>query len=271
MNMGGQRGTFNPHGPIEQDRRLASVLQRDETVTSAGAGALLLPMRRPERGKVYITSLRLAVVPDDPRVTKVWSEAWQRIELVRVKKGFVGATAYVTVDAGELGVDSTKAMVADIERAWVHMRSNSPTVERRPPNFLPSVEVRCGGCGQQIRPGVARCRMCLREISWPQPLDLLSQAVEDPEVLLPETFSDGQSTQRDAVFSGLATLTAAAKCSGEYPFVGQVANLLDHIRGRIAAPPEAFGSLPLMQGAGDPASNAKFWDLCCQVPGRLAK
>ena len=269
--MAGQRGFFDPHGPIEQDRRLAKVLQANETVTSAGAGAILVPMMKPQRGKVYITSVRLAVVPDDPRFTPVWSELWQDIASVRVKKGFMGSTAFVTSLTGELGVDSTKAMVADIERAWAHMHATPRPKDSTFVDYLPSVDVRCGGCGSQVRPGSPRCGMCLRNVKWRDPIDTLSEAIVTPDAFMPEHFPDGTSTQRSAIVPGLATLVATAECLGEFDFTSRATSLIDHIKERQSAPADTFGDLPIMRGAGDQESNEKFWAMCCKLPERLSR
>lgn len=269
--MAGQRGIFDPRGPIEQDRRLASALQSNETVTSAGAGALLVPMMRPQRGKVYITSVRLAVVPDDPRFTPVWSELWQDIHSVRTKKGFMGATAFVTGLTSELGVDSTKTMVADIERAWAHMHATSPPTESAGAVFLPSVDVRCAGCNSQVRPGSPRCAMCLRRLMWRSPIDVLSHAITDPDSFLPAVYPDGSDTQRGAIVPGLATLIAAAECLEEYEFTDRAGLLVEHIKMRTPAPPETFGALPALRGAGDQDSNDNFWAMCCKLPERLSR
>lgn len=269
--MAGQRGFFDPQGPIEQDRRLAKVLQAKEIVTSAGSGAILVPMMKPQRGKVFITSVRLAVVPDDPRFAPVWSELWQDIASVRIKKGFMGSTAFVTSPAGELGVDSTKAMVADIERAWAHMHATPRPEDTAFADYLPSVDVRCGGCGSQVRPGAPRCGMCLRNVKWLAPIDTLSEAIVAPDAFMPEWFPDGTSTQRSAIVPGLATLVATAYCLGEFDFTSRATSLVNHITERQAAPADTFGDLPIMRGSGDQVSNEKFWSMCCKLPERLGR
>ena len=269
--MAGQRGMFDPHGSVENDRRLASVLQESETVTSAGAGAILAPMGKPQKGKVYITSVRLAFVPDDPRFTPVWSELWQDIEVVRVKKGFMGSTAFVTGLTGELGIDSTKTMATDIEQAWAHMHATPRSKESAFAEYLPSVDIRCSGCGSQVRPASPRCGMCLRNIIWRAPLDVLSEALMNPDDFLPDAFPDGSSTQRNAIVPGLATLIATGECLEEYDFVSQATSLVNHIKERQPAAADTFGDLPIMRGAGDQESNGKFWDMCCRLPERLSR
>lgn len=268
--MGAQRGGFETSGSIPQDRVLSSFLQTGESVTSAGAGALLIPSMRPERGKVYVTTLRLAVVLDDSRLTPMWSKLWHEIDHIRVKKGFMGATAFVSTNDSEMGVDSTKAIIGDVERAWHHMRSNQPRLEASSPNFLPTVDIRCGKCGAEIRAGSARCPMCLRLINWPPVLEDLSRAITNPELLLPSQFPDGSSTQREVMFAGLSTLVAAAYCLHLTEFIDQTAMLLSAIKHRRATPASSFGHLPPMRGTGDPSSNEKFWQIACGIPSRLA-
>lgn len=268
--MGAQRGGYNSGGPVVHDRLLAKYLQSGEQVTSAGAGALLVPMYPPERGKVFITTMRLAVVLDDPRLTPIWATPWNQIDEVRVKKGFMGATAFVTMGDAELGVDSTKSMIGDLERAWHHMRANPPKFEACVPRFLPSVDVRCGSCESQIRPGAVRCRMCMRVVTWPRVLDELSRAQEHPDTLMPSTYSDGSSTQCPAIAAGLSTLVAAAYCLNESAFIDQVGNLVRAIREKRPQTAESFGDLPSLPGAGDQESNVKFWKLACGTPSRLA-
>lgn len=113
--MGTQRGSFDPnqgkHDPI-----LARNLNPGESVTAAGFGALMVPMMSPMKGKVYVTTKRVAVVLDTGRM---WHAAWDDIRDVQVKKGFLASTAFVTTSGGEQwGVDSTKSIVRDVEAAW---------------------------------------------------------------------------------------------------------------------------------------------------------
>lgn len=247
---------------------MAQVLQTSEVVTSSGFGALLVPFSRgPWKGKVYVTTLRLAVVPDDPRLTPIWSTLWSDLTQVRIKKGLLGATAFVTVgEAAEIGVDSTKAIVGDVHRAWLHLRAVAPQLEWGRVAFLPTVETRCAACSAQVPPGERRCGMCLRLLSWPPPLDSLAA----PEVL-PESFPDGTPTQRDAVAHGLAVYVTAAICTGDQEFVATASRLVAAIVGREPANPQSFGPLPRLRGlTGEQSDNEKFWQMVCRYPQRLA-
>lgn len=239
-------------------------------MTSSGAGALLVPSMRPERGKVYVTTLRIAVVLDDSKLTPMWTRLWNEINHLRVKKGLMGATAFVSTNDSEMGVDSTKAIIGDVERAWLHMRSSKPQLESSSPQFLPTVDIRCGQCGTQVRAGARRCSMCLRLLAWPRVLDELSAAMANPALLLPSEFPDGRSTQREVMFAGLATLVAAAYCLNVTEFIDRVEQLLSAIKLRRATPASAFGHLPPMHGTGDPESNEKFWQIACGIPSRLS-
>lgn len=268
--MATQRGSFDPRFG-GHDARLAQVLQSTESVTSSSFGALLAPSGRGlSKAKIYVTTLRLAAVPDDPRMLSVWSEPWAAIAGVRIKKSLVAATAFILVDGNERGVDTTKAMAGDIERAWVHMRHQRPMLESCRPEFLPSVDVRCSGCGSQIPPARARCRVCLRKVAWPEPLATLSEAIEQPGTLIPARFPDGEDTQRPRFLSGLAALTVGAICLDETDFVTQVSKLLSDITSKSATPPEAFGTLPNMRGVGQRDANERFWQLAVRIPQRLA-
>lgn len=114
--MGRQRGSFQP-GQGKHDPILARNLDAGESVKSAGFGALLVPMARPMTGKVYVTTSRLAVVLDSGRM---WNAYWSDIVNVEVKKSLLAATALVTTSGGEQwGVDSTKSIVGDINKAWL--------------------------------------------------------------------------------------------------------------------------------------------------------
>ncbi len=267
--MATKRATFDPSFG-GHDARLATVLQPGEVVTSSSFGALLLPFSRPIKAKVYVTSFRLAAVPDDVSVTSVWSQPWNQIDGVRVKKSLVSATAFIAVDGSELGVDSTKAMAGDIERAWLHLRSVSTAVETCGVEFLPSVDVRCAGCGSQVSPASPRCGKCLRTLSWPAPLSALSAEVDRPGTLLPDQFPNGDSTQRDAVVHGLAVLVVGAACTGQTEFLANSKRLVEAIRDRQVLPPESFGDLPMLRGVGEQDSNEKFWRMVCRYPERLA-
>jgi len=99
---------------------MARLLEPGEVVTSCGFGALLVPMMRPIKGKVYVTTTRIAVVLDEGRT---WNAMWTDITNIRTKKGLLGSTAHIETSGGEQwAVDSTKSMVGDIERAWPHSR-----------------------------------------------------------------------------------------------------------------------------------------------------
>jgi len=245
-------------------------MQSNETVTSAGAGALLLPSRRPERGKIFITTIRLAIVLDDQRVMPMWSSIWSEIESVRLKKSLISATAFIGSPDFEIGIDSTKAIASDIERAWLHMRANMVNLESCAPEFLPSVDVRCSACNSQISPGASLCRMCKRMVAWPAVLDVLSRAQKDPDFVMPAKYADGTSTQRDVVIQGLSTIVVGAYCHQLEEFIDRAGFLIESIQGRSGAPSSSFGSLPSMSGVGDHMSNSRFWDLMCGIPSRLA-
>ncbi len=229
-----------------------------------------MPSMRPERGKIYITTLRLAIVFDDQRITPMWSKLWSEIENVKIKKSLIAATAFLGSSDFEVGIDSTKAIASDIERAWLHMRSTQSVLESCSPHFLPSVDVRCSACNSQISPGASLCRMCKRSVSWPKVLDVLSRAQKDPDVLMPATYADGKSTQRDAVIQGLSTIIVAAYCHQSNAFIDQAGLLIDNIQRRTGAQATSFGSLPPLTGVGDQESNAKFWTMMCGIPSRFA-
>jgi len=268
--MATQRGSFDPRFG-GHDARLAQFLQPNESVTSSSFGALLAAFGRgPAKAKIYITTLRLAAVPDDPGLILAWSEPWNAISGVRVKKSLVAATAFIRVEGSEIGVDTTKAMAGDIERAWMHMRDQTPSLESCRPEFLANVDVRCSACGSQIPPARSRCRFCLRVVIWPEPLAALSKAIEQPGTLVPSRFPNGDDTQRQSVLSGLAVLTVGAICLGETNFVTRVSKLVDDIRNGLATPPDAYGALPNLRGVGLSVSNERFWNMVTRIPQRLA-
>ena len=268
--MGVQRGSFQPDTHGTHDKAIQQVLQGHEVVTSSGFGALLPPTMRPLKGKIYVTTLRLAFVPDERSVTPVWCEPWNGLSQVRVKKGMMGATAFVTVNGFELGVDSTKSIAGDIERAWLHLRNVPLHMETAQPTFLPSIDVVCSGCGSQLRPGSASCGRCLRNARWPAPLDVLGRAGENPSALLPATFPDGSDTQREVIISGLSTFAVSANCTGEMTFIKQIALLVDAMKRRDPLPPNTFGEMPPLRGIGDIDTNRRFWDLARNTPRRLS-
>lgn len=267
--MGVQRGSFQSGATSAHDAIFQRALQGSEVVTSAGFGALLMPMMRPMKGKVYVTSLRLAVVPDDQRIIPIWSRIWSDIDAVRVKKGFTGATAFVSLADDEVGVDSTKSIAGDIERAWLHLRNVALTTERTSVEFLPSVDVRCSSCDAQVGPGSPTCKLCLRDIAWPSPLDVIAKAHVDPDGLLPARYPDGSDTQRGSIISGLGVFAAAGICTGELAFVQEITRLLQAMANGERVPASTFADMPAIRGIGDAASNAGFWDLARQTPSRL--
>jgi len=115
--MSSQRGSFQPnqgkHDPV-----MARMLGPGESVTSSGFGSLLVPMMKPMRGKVYVTTHRVAVVFDGGGMGPAWMVPWGDISAVNAKKNLIAATAFLTTGDDQWGVDSTKAIVRDIEAAW---------------------------------------------------------------------------------------------------------------------------------------------------------
>lgn len=267
--MEANRCGFDPKAASPHDRRFNAIKQNAEVVSSAGFGALLVPGLKPSKGKIFVTTIRLAAILDDPRMPPSWSAKWCDMSNIRVKKGFMGATAFVTSNDFDLGVDSTKAIVGDIERAWLHLRGVKPTLEHCHAQFPPQIDVLCSACGGQIPPGSPTCRFCLRVVDWPTPLAELSRAQEHPDSLLPERFPDGSPTQRDVLLPGLSTLVIAAHCAGETDFVKRAGNLVTAIQQRRNADPDEFGSLPRLRGAGDEEANAAFWRMATKVPSRF--
>lgn len=75
-------------------------------------------MMRPMKGKVYVTTHRVAVVFDVGGMGPAWAVPWGEISAVNTKKSLIAATAFLTTGKDQWGVDSTKAIVRDIEAAW---------------------------------------------------------------------------------------------------------------------------------------------------------
>jgi hypothetical protein len=76
-------------------------------------------MMKPMKGKVYVTTHRVAVVFDSADLGAMWAVPWSEIRNLEVKKSLMAATAFLsTADGSEWAVDSTKAIIRDIEAAW---------------------------------------------------------------------------------------------------------------------------------------------------------
>lgn len=70
------------------------------------------------KGKVYLTTFRIAIVLD---IGRMWAVPWNQIANVAVKKHLMAATAHIQpVEGAEFGVDSTKGIVRDIDLVWKH-------------------------------------------------------------------------------------------------------------------------------------------------------
>ena len=69
-------------------------------------------------GKVYVTTHQVGVVFDGDRMGPAWVVPWGDIAEVNIKKSLMAATAFLTTGEDQWGVDSTKAIVRDIEAAW---------------------------------------------------------------------------------------------------------------------------------------------------------
>jgi len=274
--MGSSRGNFAPDAHGVHDPVMQQFLQGGEEVKSSGFGGLLSMWSKPDKGKIYVTSLRVAIVLDDRSLKPIVGRAWNVIGLVHVKKGLIGATASVTLDGGDifevLGFDSTKSIAKDIERAWLNSRGVGLPMEGTRPQFAEPMSVRCTECGEVLWPDKPDCACCLRTVKWPAPLDVLARAHADPEilvppVLLPLIFSNNSENQREIFISALSQYAVRALCSGEADFVEQITRLVTAMVNRDPVPGDSFGDMPHI---GFSEGDAQVWKIACNFPTKLS-
>lgn len=274
------RGKFAPDANGAHDPVMQKFLQDGEEVTSSGFGSLLSMWTRSEKGKIYVTTLRVAIVLDDQSSKPVIGRAWNVVGLVQVKKRLMGATASVTLDGGiifeALMFDSTKSIAVDIERAWLNSRGFDLPMETTRPQFAESSSVRCTGCGEQLWPDEPSCAYCLRIVKWPAPLDFLVRAHADPEIFVPyalfalinpKTAEDKREEQVNMMIQALTLYAVKAFCSGKADFVEQIARLVTAVVNRDPIPEDSFGDPP---DIGLPEGDIQVWKVACRWPTKLS-
>jgi hypothetical protein len=275
------RGKFDPHARGVHDPVMQKFLQGGEEVTSSGFGALLSMWTKPDKGKIYVTSLRVAIVLDERSSRPIVGRAWNVVGLVHVKKKLMGATASVTLDGGNLfealGFDSTKSIAVDIEHAWLNSRGVSMPMETTDPQFAEPSGVRCSGCGEKVWPEEPSCAFCLRLFNWPAPLDFLVRAQADPEIFVPSALlplmhpkgaEDQREEQRKMMIQALTLYSVKAFCSGRAEFVEQITRLVTAVVNRDPISEGSFGDPP---DIGLAEGDVQVWKLLCRWPSRLSK
>lgn len=255
------------------DRKMANFMQGKEVLVSSGFGACRLFMFSPQyKGKVYVTNLRVAFIPDDEPVIPMLNLPWETNSSIQVKSGLGGAVAIFERNDGSFsGIDSTKAMIRDIEE-WKARPSDQLTeIESTEVAFMPDIKILCASCAKIIgKDKFQQCSFCLRNIVWPDIITNVIRLAQDHELYVPEFLANGNDSGSYVLTSGTATLVMAAQCSGQSDFIADAERLATAIINKQLISPDDFGPLPTLKGMNlGHENNSNLWEAAKKLPQNL--
>jgi hypothetical protein len=224
------------------------------------------------KGKVYVTNLRVAFIPDDPRVMPILNLPWASNSSIQVKSGLGGAVAVFESDDGSFSsIDSTKAIIRDIEELKARTSDQLTEIESTEVAFMPDIRILCSGCATIIgKDNFKQCSFCLRNIVWPTAMTNVIRLAQDHEFYVPEVLENGKESGSYVLTSGTATLVMAAYCSGQADFVADAERLATAIINKKLVSPDDFGSLPVLKGMNlGHENNSNLWEAAKKLPQNL--
>ena len=270
--MGVFKAKFDPQRQ-PHDRKMANFMQGKEVVVSTGFGSCRLFMFSGQyKGKVYVTNLRVAFIPDDARVMPILNLPWVTNSSIQVKSGLGGAVAVFESNDGSFSsIDSTKAIIRDIEELKARTSDQLTEIESTEVAFMPDIRVLCARCATIIKAGqTQRCSFCLRNIVWPAVMTNVIRLAQDHEFYVPEVLANGKDSGSYVLTSGMSTLVMAAHCSGQSDFVAEAERLATAIINKQLVSPDEFGSLPEIKGMSlGQENNSNLWEAAKLLPQNL--
>jgi len=264
----GQRGNWTS-SKVVHDQVLSRYLQKHELVSSAGYGASMGPYTDSLKGKIFVTNLRVAFVPDANLTFPFEYMLWEDLREIEVKTSWTAAKLLLLGPRSSMLLESTKAIVGDIQRAAALLKGTKAEREAAPVLLLQDISTKCEACRLAVTPGHLTCAGCARHMVWPDSLAPTMQLANRYDVLIPDQFPDGSPTQAAAITQAVATLAVAAACHGEQDFLDRVLLWVDALTERRSHAVADFGELPSMTGVGDESNNAMIWNYAAELPSRL--
>ena len=270
--MGVFKARFDPQRQ-PHDRKMANFMQDKEVVVSTGFGSCRPSMFSGQyKGKVYVTNLRAAFIPDDPRVMPIINLPWSTNSSIKVKSGLGGAVAvFENNDGSFASIDSTKAIIRDVVEFKARTSAQLTEIDSTEVAFMPDIRTICAACATIIgKDNFQQCSFCLRNIVWPSVMTNVIRLAKDHEFYVPEVLANGKDSGSYVLTSGTATLVMAAYCSGQSEFIADAERLATAIINKQLVSPDEFASLPALKGMHTGQdNNSNLWEAAKKLPQNL--
>lgn len=254
------------------------LLMPNEVVLSTFGGKLRYGMYHEQPGTITLTDLRIIftgrVLTDDPHTGWWWADldgaaikkSLMSAEVALISDGnaseFVGAMTNVYVSGNKRNVQAVK-QVAD------QFRMNARPEVHTDIDLSRGPDPRCSHCGGIPAGDMGTCRVCGRYIDWPTPLKPFTNALADPQSVLPDTFPNGKETGSANAVHSVSLFAVTAYVQKENDTLRTLTEWIDACRSRTPIPPENFADLPTLNGIGDPNGNQRLWQILRQFPSWL--
>jgi hypothetical protein len=248
------------------------LLQSGEKEIASAKGAFKLSSNGEQVvGKVFVTNLRVAVIPLHKSEPVILNLAWNEVKLTQVKISFLYSAALFSKRDGSLiSIASTRSLV----KALVQMNKNKSDQlhEMETSNVFFSekeIATRCEACTALAIPPLIQCKDCLRDLSWPSSMENIIKLASSHSNFLPYQLPSGEPSRGDLITKDVAILSAACQCLGEFEFVQEAERWAESIINGQPIHPSELMNFPVLKRFGPHSENERLWSDAKDLPRRL--
>lgn len=263
--------SFNPL-KSEFDELMQLFLHSEETITAVGPGGYkVYPNREESWGKLYVTNLRIAIIPKDKSKKVIQNLKWSDVIYIQSKKHLHYSAALFTDRNGTLtSIASVKKSAIKEIDSFFYKRGRILEPEETTINFSEkAICTFCMDCSSQTLPPLTQCADCLRKIVWPDSMTKVMMLAANPTKYIPEIWLSGESSRGDLITKDVAILSAVCRCLGELDFLEDAERWAESIMNGHAISPSDFTDFPVLKRFGPHAENERLWNDARELPQRL--
>jgi hypothetical protein len=264
--------SFNPE-KSEFDELMQLFLHSKEHVKAVGPGGYkVFPDREESWGKLYVTNLRIAVIPKDRSKRVIHNLMWEDVVSVQSKKHLHYSAALLTDRyAGLTSFGSVKkSIIKEIDLSFSQKSRQILKPDETTINFNEkAIATFCMGCSSQILPPITQCADCLRKIVWPESMMNVIALAANSTKYIPKILLNGEPSRGDLITKDVAILSAVCYCLGELDFVAEAERWAETFINSQAISPTDFADFPVLKRFGPHAENERLWNDARKLPAKL--
>ena len=254
------------------DELFSLFLQSNEKIVASGKGAHKKSRNGQEfTGKVYVTNLRTAVIPNNGSEGAILNLPWGQVKIVESKNHFFYSTAlFQSGDGSLVSIASTRSVIKSLKEMSDQKIQHIYEMEDSDLAFFEKeITSRCQTCMSLAIPPLTQCQDCLRNLVWPEALKSVIKLASKHSEFVPDFLSNGESSRGDLVTKDVAILTTACYCLGELDYVKEAEKWAESIMNGQLIEPSEFMDFPVLKRFGPHAENERLWNDARKLPAKL--